>query len=68
MFLEELYILFQFLAWNSVSRELDMSHSQSHSNSSNHKNGATVTYYQEHEPNPHLKSKWFVSYFLGLYW
>ncbi|XP_020295854.1 mapk-regulated corepressor-interacting protein 1-like isoform X1 [Pseudomyrmex gracilis] len=53
-------------SWNSVSRELDMSHSQSHSNSSNHKNGATVTYYQEHEPNPHLKN--FKPFNLEAYW
>lgn len=42
-------------AWNSVSRELDMCHNQPHSNSSNYRNRASVTYYQEHEPNPHLK-------------
>lgn len=47
--------LFYISAWNSVSRELDMCHNQSHSNSSNYRNGASVTYYQEHEPNPHLK-------------
>lgn len=42
-------------AWNSVSRELDMCHNQPHSNSSNYRNGASVTYYQEREPNPQLK-------------
>lgn len=44
-------------AWNSVSRELDMCHNQPHSNSSNYRNGASVTYYQEREPNPQLKGK-----------
>ncbi|XP_072757136.1 uncharacterized protein [Anoplolepis gracilipes] len=44
-------------SWNSVSRELDMCHNQPHSNSSNYRNGASVTYYQEHEPNPHLKER-----------
>ncbi|XP_029669610.1 uncharacterized protein LOC115239296 isoform X2 [Formica exsecta] len=42
-------------SWNSVSRELDMCHNQPHSNSANYRNGASVTYYQEREPNPHLK-------------
>lgn len=42
-------------AWNTVSRELDMCHNQPHSNSSNYRNGASVTYYQEREPNPQLK-------------
>ena len=52
------YICF-FSAWNSVSRELDMCHNQPHSNSSNYRNGASVTYYQECEPNPQLKGKHF---------
>lgn len=59
MFLKEVYLIL-VSAWNSVSRELDMCHNQPHSNSSNYRNGASVTYYQEHEPNPHLKSKYFV--------
>ncbi|XP_025163094.1 uncharacterized protein LOC105185570 isoform X2 [Harpegnathos saltator] len=42
-------------SWNSVSRELDMCHNQPHSNTSNYRNGASVTYYQEREPNPQLK-------------
>jgi len=53
------YICSNFSAWNSVSRELDMCHNQPHSNSSNYRNGASVTYYQEREPNPHLKGTTF---------
>lgn len=34
-----------------------MCHNQPHSNSSNYRNGASVTYYQEREPNPQLKGK-----------
>lgn len=45
------------LAWNSVSRELDMCHNQPHSNASNYRNGASVTYYQEREPNPQMKGR-----------
>ncbi|XP_011697814.1 PREDICTED: uncharacterized protein LOC105455840 isoform X5 [Wasmannia auropunctata] len=45
-------------SWNSVSRELDMCHNQPHSNSSNYRNGASVTYYQSSdEPNPQMKVK-----------
>lgn len=51
------FFLFLFTAWNTVSRELDMCHNQPHSNSSNYRNGASVTYYQEREPNPQLKGK-----------
>lgn len=58
IFLKEVYFIF-VSAWNSVSRELDMCHNQSHNNSSNYRNGASVTYYQEHEPNPHLKGLYF---------
>ncbi|KAF3426917.1 hypothetical protein E2986_12679 [Frieseomelitta varia] len=46
-------------SWNTVSRELDMCHNQPHSNSSNYRNGASVTYYQEREPNPQLKADIF---------
>lgn len=35
-----------------------MCHNQPHSNSSNYRNGASVTYYQEREPNPQLKGKY----------
>lgn len=59
VFLKEVYFIL-FSAWNSVSRELDMCHNQPHSNSANYRNGASVTYYQEREPNPHLKGKHFV--------
>lgn len=51
------FFLLLFTAWNTVSRELDMCHNQPHSNSSNYRNGASVTYYQEREPNPQLKGK-----------
>ncbi|TGZ52581.1 Uncharacterized protein DBV15_10506, partial [Temnothorax longispinosus] len=47
-------------SWNSVSKELDMCHNQPHSNSSNYRHGASVTYYQEREPNPQLKGKHFI--------
>ncbi|XP_070168095.1 MAPK regulated corepressor interacting protein 2 isoform X1 [Polyergus mexicanus] len=53
-------------SWNSVSRELDMCHNQPHSNSSNYRNGASVTYYQEREPNPHLKD--FEPFNLEAWW
>lgn len=39
-----------------------MCHNQPHSNSSNYRNGASVTYYQEREPNPQLKGKYFIIY------
>lgn len=52
------YLFLYFIAWNTVSRELDMCHNQPHSNSSNYRNGASVTYYQEREPNPQLKGKY----------
>lgn len=43
-----------------------MCHNQPHSNSSNYRNGASVTYYQEREPNPQLKGKLQLRYrFLG---
>ncbi|XP_028045512.2 MAPK regulated corepressor interacting protein 2 isoform X2 [Monomorium pharaonis] len=53
-------------SWNSVSRELDMCHNQPHSNSSNCRNGASVTYYQEREPNPQLKD--FEPFNLEAWW
>ncbi|KAG5334070.1 MCRI2 protein, partial [Acromyrmex heyeri] len=53
-------------SWNSVSRELDMCHNQPHSNSSNYRNGASVTYYQEREPNPQLKD--FEPFNLEAWW
>lgn len=52
--------LFHYVsAWNSVSKELDMCHNQPHSNSSSHRNGASIAYYQElkqQEPNSQPKS------------
>ncbi|XP_015437858.1 PREDICTED: protein FAM195A-like isoform X2 [Dufourea novaeangliae] len=53
-------------SWNTVSRELDLCHNQPHSNSSNYRNGATVTYYQEREPNPQLKD--FEPFNLEAWW
>ncbi|XP_026673209.1 MAPK regulated corepressor interacting protein 2-like isoform X1 [Ceratina calcarata] len=53
-------------SWNTVSRELDMCHNQLHSNSSNSRNGASVTYYQEREPNPQLKD--FEPFNLEAWW
>ncbi|XP_076169828.1 MAPK regulated corepressor interacting protein 2 isoform X1 [Ptiloglossa arizonensis] len=53
-------------SWNTVSRELDMCHNQPHSNSSNYRNGASVTYYQEREPNPQLKD--FEPFNLEAWW
>ncbi|XP_032665859.1 MAPK regulated corepressor interacting protein 2-like [Odontomachus brunneus] len=53
-------------SWNSVSRELDMCHNQPHSNTSNYRNGASVTYYQEREPNPQLKD--FEPFNLEAWW
>lgn len=52
------YSFLYLIAWNTVSRELDMCHNQPHGNSSNYRNGASVTYYQEREPNPQLKGKY----------
>ncbi|KAK0173308.1 hypothetical protein PV328_006525 [Microctonus aethiopoides] len=48
-------IKYIYESWNSVSRELDMCHNQPHGDSQNYRNGASVTYYQEREPNPQLK-------------
>ncbi|XP_012218908.1 MAPK regulated corepressor interacting protein 2 isoform X2 [Linepithema humile] len=43
-------------SWNSVSRELDMSHNQPLNNAPTpYRYGASITYYQEREPNPQLK-------------
>ncbi|XP_071555095.1 MAPK regulated corepressor interacting protein 2 isoform X1 [Temnothorax nylanderi] len=53
-------------SWNSVSKELDMCHNQPHSNSSNYRHGASVTYYQEREPNPQLKD--FEPFNLEAWW
>lgn len=44
-----------FLAWNSVTKEIEYHHNQQHGNSSNYRNASLVTYYQENEPNPLLK-------------
>lgn len=44
-------------AWNSVSKELDSCHNQSHGDAQSYRNGASVSYYQEREPNPQLKGK-----------
>ncbi|XP_012137836.1 MAPK regulated corepressor interacting protein 2 [Megachile rotundata] len=52
-------------SWNSVSKEFDMCN-QPHSNSSNYRNGASVTYYQEREPNPQLKD--FEPFNLEAWW
>lgn len=48
---------YHFVAWSSVSKELDMCHNQSHGDTQNYRNGASVTYYQEREPNPELKGR-----------
>ncbi|XP_043274222.1 MAPK regulated corepressor interacting protein 2-like isoform X2 [Venturia canescens] len=53
-------------SWNNVSRELDMCHNQGHGDSSNYRNGASVTYYQEREPNPQLKD--FEPFNLEAWW
>ncbi|XP_063984914.1 MAPK regulated corepressor interacting protein 2-like [Diachasmimorpha longicaudata] len=53
-------------SWDSVSRELNMSHNQSHGDSRNYRNGASVTYYQEREPNPLLKD--FEPFNLEAWW
>ncbi|KAF7400296.1 MAPK regulated corepressor interacting protein 2-like isoform X2 [Vespula maculifrons] len=53
-------------SWNSVSRELDMCYNQPHLNSSNYRNGTSVTYYQECEPNPQLKD--FEPFDLEAWW
>lgn len=48
-------------SWNSVSRELDTC------NTSSCRNGAaTVTYYQEREPNPQLKD--FQPFNMEIWW
>ncbi|XP_015178819.1 PREDICTED: protein FAM195A-like [Polistes dominula] len=58
-------IKYIFDSWNSVSKELDMCN-QPHLNSSSYRNGITVTYYQEHEPNPKLKD--FEPFDLEAWW
>ncbi|XP_034944103.1 MAPK regulated corepressor interacting protein 2-like [Chelonus insularis] len=55
-----------YTSWNSVSRELDMCHNQSHGDFQNYQNGASVTYYQEREPNPQLKD--FQPFDLEAWW
>ncbi|XP_046752485.1 MAPK regulated corepressor interacting protein 2-like [Diprion similis] len=52
-------------SWNLVSQELDMCHQQLN-NSTNYRNGASVTYYQEREPNPQLKD--FEPFNLEAWW
>ncbi|XP_011502001.1 PREDICTED: protein FAM195B-like isoform X1 [Ceratosolen solmsi marchali] len=59
-------IKYIYESWNSVSKELDSYHNQQHGNSSNYRNAALVTYYQEHEPNPQLKD--FEPFDLEAYW
>ncbi|XP_039311251.1 uncharacterized protein LOC105205526 isoform X2 [Solenopsis invicta] len=53
-------------SWNSVSREIDTSRNQPHSNSSNHRNGASVTYYHCPDPVPILKN--FRPFNLEAFW
>ncbi|XP_053592954.1 MAPK regulated corepressor interacting protein 2 [Microplitis demolitor] len=53
-------------SWSSVSKELDMCHNQSHGDTQNYRNGASVTYYQEREPNPELKD--FQPFNLEAWW
>ncbi|XP_074096306.1 MAPK regulated corepressor interacting protein 2 isoform X1 [Cotesia typhae] len=53
-------------SWNSVSKELDSCHNQSHGDAQSYRNGASVSYYQEREPNPQLKD--FQPFNLEAWW